>query len=606
MITERAKIYIKDLTSPTVIPAVQGDTGRSIIFTLADFTIPSGADAYYYVQKPSGEAVYNTATIADNTITVDLTAQSIAEVGDNYLQVRVESDGEIVTSFDCILLVKPFRGIDAIESTSESNIFDQAAAEALTQFEADAAEKAAETIETIPADYTTLSNTVTDLKNDLGEFKYSQYKKARQMVVTPSLSVNDVFYFKPLTWSGASWSQISVQGLYNGSYTTLVRATALGQEHYFAADKQYESFAISINVASVPTDFTTFEFILCNISDLDNVASYVANNHRNEFQFRGYLAANANVNTTVLAGWYLLSSSRISGTTGLPSDITTDSILTVYPGNLALQTLQELSYPFRSYQRYLYSSNTQQSTWIRTNISANNKKMYLFGDSLTKGVLGVGGTGTSYLELAAMALGYEPVNCGIGGIGYVYSAKKLTSEVPWNTGEGRIRAQDVINHYASELVNADTVILAYGINDWQTLGDSGTTIAEADRRATSTNIIANVKTAIETIMTAHIGARIIVITPINTSYRGGNIASGYALNTSLDNNGDGREAMTLEKTYQAIVDACNYYGVKYVDMTHNNAIVNYLNITNVLPDGLHPTQTTYNRLAETLAHRAVG
>lgn len=169
MITTKVKINLNNLTAPTIIPAVQGDTGRSIIFTLADFTIPSGADAYYYVQKPSGEAVYNTATIADNTITVDLTAQSIAEVGDNYLQVRVESDGEVVTSFDCILLVKPFRGIDAIESTSESNIFDQTAAAALVQFELDAAEKAAETIESIPSDYTTLSNTVTDLKNDLDD-----------------------------------------------------------------------------------------------------------------------------------------------------------------------------------------------------------------------------------------------------------------------------------------------------------------------------------------------------------------------------------------------------------------------------------------------------
>ena len=446
----------------------------------------------------------------------------------------------------------------------------------------------------------------SDVKSTLGVFKYSQYKKARHMVVAPSLSVNDVFYFKPLTWSGASWTQISVQGLYNGNYTTLARATALNQELYFVADKQYESFFISVNVSAVPTENTTFEFILRNINDLTNLAGYVANNDYNKFKFRGYLPENANVNTTVLSGWYLLASARISGTTGLPSDISADSVLRVYNGSLTLQTLQELSYPFRSYQRYLYSSNTQQSSWIRTNISANNKKMYLFGDSLTKGVLSGGGTGTSYLELAARTLGYEPVNCGIGGIGYVYSAKKLTSEVPWNTGEGRIRAQDVIEHYAPDLINADTVVLAYGVNDWQTLGDSGTTIAEADRRATSSNIIANVKAAIETVKNAHPGVRIIVVTPVNTSYRGGSVSSGYALNTSLNNNGDGKEAMTLEKTYQAIVDACNYYGVAYIDMTHNNAAVNFLNITGVLPDGLHPSQNTYNRLAETLTHRAVG
>lgn len=146
MITVKSTINIAGQTVPQIIPVVQGDTGRSILFTLADFTIPQGATATYYIQKPSGEAVYNAATVDGNTVLVELTAQSIIEHGDNYGQVRIENDGEIVTSFDFILLVKPFRGIDAVESTTEMNIFDKAveqAEEAIDEAKVEALEEIA-------------------------------------------------------------------------------------------------------------------------------------------------------------------------------------------------------------------------------------------------------------------------------------------------------------------------------------------------------------------------------------------------------------------------------------------------------------------------------
>lgn len=133
MVTSKATIHIESQATPPIIPVVQGDTGRSILFTLADFTIPTGATATYYIQKPSGNAVYNNAVIEGNTITANLTAQSIAEIGDNYGQVRIAKDGEVVTSFDFILLVKEFRGIDATESITEMNIFDKAVQQAETE-----------------------------------------------------------------------------------------------------------------------------------------------------------------------------------------------------------------------------------------------------------------------------------------------------------------------------------------------------------------------------------------------------------------------------------------------------------------------------------------
>ena len=163
MITTHITINLTSQVSPQLIQAVQGDTGRSICFKLADFTIPAGAAATYYVQKPSGEAIYNSATISGNEITCELTAQSLAEIGENPMQVRISADGEIVTSFDAILLVRPFRGIGAIESSTEMNIFDKAVEQATEQFQENAEQIVEEVIESIPADYTELTDEVSEL-----------------------------------------------------------------------------------------------------------------------------------------------------------------------------------------------------------------------------------------------------------------------------------------------------------------------------------------------------------------------------------------------------------------------------------------------------------
>lgn len=135
MITTNIEICVASQIAPPIVQVVQGDSGRSLSCVLADYAIPSGAVATYYVQKPSGHAVYNAATIDGNTVTVDLTAQALAEAGECPLQVRLALSGEYLTSFDVILAVQPFRGIAAAESTTEMNIFDEAVAHAREQLE---------------------------------------------------------------------------------------------------------------------------------------------------------------------------------------------------------------------------------------------------------------------------------------------------------------------------------------------------------------------------------------------------------------------------------------------------------------------------------------
>lgn len=170
MITTNSTLSYERQTVPPIIPAVQGDTGRSISFNINDTTIPEGATATFYIQKPSGNAIYNTAEIiSSNQILVPLDAQCLAEVGENFGQVRILLNGDVVTSFDFILLVKVFHGIDAIESLTEMNVFDHAVADAVGDIQTEAEQIAAEVIESIPEDYTELTEDVNQLKADLSE-----------------------------------------------------------------------------------------------------------------------------------------------------------------------------------------------------------------------------------------------------------------------------------------------------------------------------------------------------------------------------------------------------------------------------------------------------
>lgn len=163
MITTICKISYGSQTVPPIVTAVQGDTGRAINFEVSDFTPPAGATATYFILKPSGEAIYNSATIADNNILCELTAQSLAETGENRMQVRVLLGEDIVTSFEVILMVRKFLGDDAIESGTEMNIFDQAVEQAAEDFQSQAEQIVEGVIESIPADYTELTEEVDEL-----------------------------------------------------------------------------------------------------------------------------------------------------------------------------------------------------------------------------------------------------------------------------------------------------------------------------------------------------------------------------------------------------------------------------------------------------------
>ena len=448
-----------------------------------------------------------------------------------------------------------------------------------------------------------IENAAADAKmaGDLAGINYySQNKKARIFSVPVTASNNDVIFFKMTEWGGDP-ANVSVQGYDGESYTTLINTSMASamNNHWLTATGSYESFLVSVAVGSVPAVNTKMSFYLINLTTEKRLSAQVFNDLYGRYEYRGYLTSGT-LRTVTKEGDYLIASGNLGSFTDLPD--TSSNLYVNVTGRvsaLVIQEVTELNTPYRRFIRYVYSNGANASAWIERAYQ-RAKKCYLIGDSIALGVLGDLGTkGTSYLEQYFSRAGYEVVNGSVGGLGYVYSAAKSTDEVPWNTGGGRIRAIDVINHYATDIAtDADTVVLAFGINDWQTLGDPGVTITESDRRATTENIVTRVKEAISAVITARKNVNLLLVSPLNSSFRGGTATGGYGLTLELDNNNDGLEAMTLQDTYDAIEDACEYYGVPLIDMTHSNAALNYLNINNVLPDKLHPSQQEYNRLAD--------
>lgn len=163
-------IYTKADGVKIPIDYVQNTNAIPIIFHFRDFQIPAGATAQVFVQKPSGLAVYNSATISGNDVTVDVTTQMMAEVGFNKLQLQVMSgEDNLVTFVQPVNVRQNYTDGESEESKNESSLFDelQEAAQAANKA-AEAANSAAEEIEA-KAEAGDFSSTVTVGSTTTGE-----------------------------------------------------------------------------------------------------------------------------------------------------------------------------------------------------------------------------------------------------------------------------------------------------------------------------------------------------------------------------------------------------------------------------------------------------
>lgn len=141
------EILVKTYSLPVRIPYVQNSNAIDLIFTLKDYTIPSGSTARVYVKKVSGKAVYTTASVSTsaNTVTVTVTTQMVAEAGEQIMNIEIISSSKVLISFPIILDVEESAVSDmAVVSKDEYDVLTAAtkAAETATSKANTAASKA--------------------------------------------------------------------------------------------------------------------------------------------------------------------------------------------------------------------------------------------------------------------------------------------------------------------------------------------------------------------------------------------------------------------------------------------------------------------------------
>lgn len=120
-------IYVLSSKVKDPIDYVRLTNDIPIVFTFRDYDIPSGSAAQVYVQKPSGKAVYDTAAISGNVVTVTVTDQMFAELGVSNMQIRLTRGDEKLVSFLQPVKVHPnYTDGDAEQSKNTGGFFDDA------------------------------------------------------------------------------------------------------------------------------------------------------------------------------------------------------------------------------------------------------------------------------------------------------------------------------------------------------------------------------------------------------------------------------------------------------------------------------------------------
>lgn len=117
-ITNRVPINLMSKQPTPIVYAVQGDSARAIAFDLycsgSPWLLPNGARAVVRYKRPDGGCgVYDTlpdgscaCEITEHTVVVAIAQTVLAAVGTVYLQISIEREGEILSTFPIIVRVE--------------------------------------------------------------------------------------------------------------------------------------------------------------------------------------------------------------------------------------------------------------------------------------------------------------------------------------------------------------------------------------------------------------------------------------------------------------------------------------------------------------------
>lgn len=117
-------VYVLEEGIENPISYVRATNAIPIVFHFRDYEIPDSATAQVFVNKPSGLAVYNSATISGNSVIVDTTMQMFAELGVSELQVQISNGNDSLVTFSCPVKVTQ-NYIEYPSSQNESSLYNE-------------------------------------------------------------------------------------------------------------------------------------------------------------------------------------------------------------------------------------------------------------------------------------------------------------------------------------------------------------------------------------------------------------------------------------------------------------------------------------------------
>lgn len=108
------------------IQYVRGTDLLSIVFHFRDFEIPDEASAEVIVAKPDGNAVYTTAEISGNDVTVSVTEQMFIVLGLSFLQVYInQGDKTLATFLQSVSVERNLKVEDIPDSETDVTYIDE-------------------------------------------------------------------------------------------------------------------------------------------------------------------------------------------------------------------------------------------------------------------------------------------------------------------------------------------------------------------------------------------------------------------------------------------------------------------------------------------------
>lgn len=126
-------VYVTYDALKNPISYVRGTNALPIILHFRDYEIPEGASAAVAVIKPSGNGVYNPASISGNDVTIAVDPQMFIELGMCELQVSIShADKELVTFAQPVCVKPNYKEGDFPPSETSSEFIDKIIADAQT------------------------------------------------------------------------------------------------------------------------------------------------------------------------------------------------------------------------------------------------------------------------------------------------------------------------------------------------------------------------------------------------------------------------------------------------------------------------------------------